>query len=464
MKNFIDQDFLLESELSKRLYFDVAKDLPIVDYHCHLDATEILENKNFSTISDLWLKHDHYKWRLMRTAGIDEDFITGSAAPGDKYEAFVKTLNLCPGNPVYYWSLMELSQYFGLETIPQESDNSYEFLNKQLASPEFTPQALLEQRGVRLVCTTDDPSDDLAAHKRFAHRTIQLMPGFRPDNIYIFNNNYYSYIQRLALSANQKINNIEDLCAAVKVRHDYFHENGCRVADFGADFLVSETLSEKEADRIFKKMLKGKAPSEKELYGFKNFIILFVAKLNHSRGWYQQFHLGVIRNINPTLFRCYGRDAGGDSVGGFSHCNGLSFVLGQLEQSGALARTALYNANPADSVMFASLAQSFQGGGIKGKMQYGPAWWFLDNFSGISDHLEIIASQSSLFTFAGMVTDSRSLLSYSRHDYFRRILCNFIAKKVDAGVFPEDFDYLSKLVQAISYKNSYEYLGLKFEK
>ncbi len=465
MKPFINDDFLLDNEASKQLYHDFAKDLPIIDYHNHLPPKEIAEDRNFDNLTQIWLEGDHYKWRAMRAFGIDEHFITGSATDKEK---FIKWAETCPNtlrNPLFHWSQLELKRYFGIDELlnSESADRIYETTQEQLRTKEFSVQALLSIMNVETVCTTDDPRDDLNYHVGFSSSDskMKMLPSFRPDKAIEFKNEETSlkYITELAEVSRIEINDLDSFMDALMQRHDYFHSLGCRLSDLGLPYIEIEEFSELEVKSAFSKLLQSASLTETEIKKLRSFILLELAKMNHEKGWVQQLHLGPIRNNNSRLYNTIGPDTGFDSIGDYPQADGLSRFLDFLDSSNQLSKTILYNVNPAQNEVFATMAGNFNDGSIKGKVQWGSAWWFLDQLDGMEKQINTLSNMGLLSCFIGMLTDSRSFMSFPRHEYFRRLLCNILGKDIEKGHLPNDIPLLGKLVTDVCYTNAKNYFN-----
>lgn len=465
MKPFINDDFLLETEASKQLYHDFAKELPIIDYHNHLPPKEIAEDRNFENLTQIWLEGDHYKWRAMRAFGIDEHFITGSASDKEK---FIKWAETCPNtlrNPLFHWSQLELKRYFGIDELlnPESADRIYEATKEQLLGKEFSAQGLLSKMKVETVCTTDDPRDDLKYHTSFSSSDskMKMLPTFRPDKAIEFKNGETSlnYITELAEVSGIEINDLDSYMEALLQRHDYFHSLGCRLSDLGLPYLEIEEFSELEINSAFLKVLRSDSLTVIETKKLRSFILIELSKRNHEKGWVQQLHLGPIRNNNSRLFNSIGPDTGFDSIGDYPQAHGLSRFLDVLDRSNQLSKTILYNVNPAQNEVFATMAGNFNDGSIKGKVQWGSAWWFLDQLDGMEKQINTLSNMGLLSCFIGMLTDSRSFMSFPRHEYFRRLLCNILGKDIGKGHLPNDIPLLGKLVTDVCYANAKNYFN-----
>lgn len=465
MKNFMDENFLLSTETAKKLYHDYAKDLPIIDYHNHLPPADIDTDRKFENLTRIWLEGDHYKWRAMRANGIDEKFCTGDADDRDKFIKWAETVPFTIRNPLYHWTHMELRNPFGIDKLlnSQSAVEIYDECNEKLASDDFSVRSLLKKRKVEVICTTDDPIDDLKHHKNLQESDfeIRVLPTFRPDKVLKAENPdaLHVYFNRLEELTEIQIKSMDTLLDALKKRHDHFAEYGCILSDHGLEYPFSEHFTGSEIDRIIGKIRKKIKPEKEEITRYKSALLHHLALMDHEKGWVQQFHLGALRNNNTRMLHSLGPDTGFDSIGDFEMGVPLSRFLDRLDRENKLAKTILYNLNPADNALFASMTGNFNDGSVAGKMQWGAAWWFLDQKDGIREHLNILSNMGLLSHFVGMLTDSRSFLSYSRHEYFRRVLCDMIGKDVENGEIPNDDQLLKKLVQDISYYNAKAYFG-----
>ena len=467
MKKFIDENFLLLTETARRLYHEHAENMPIFDYHCHLPVKDIAEDKKFKNISEAWLAGDHYKWRAMRTNGISEKYCTGNSTDQEKFSKWAETVPMTIRNPLYHWTHLELKRYFKIDTHlnPETSDQIYRQTSSLLNSPGFSIRNLLRMMNVKLVCTTEDPINLLEDHKQIKKENfeVKVIPAFRPDKAMTIDNPvmYKEYIESLSEIVGYEINDFSSLISAIDSRHSKFHENGCRISDHGIKRFYASSYEENEVDLIIKKILSEKIPNELDKAKFKTAFLFEVAKLNHKRGWVQQFHFGAIRNNNTCLYQKLGPDSGFDSIGDFNQAAQMARFLDKLDQTNELAKTILFNINPRDNYMIASMMGNFQDGSIAGKLQFGPAWWFADQKEGIEWQLNALSNLALLSRFVGMTTDSRSFLSFPRHEYFRRILCNLIGNDVENGELPNDMDLLGSIVENISYNNAKDYFKIE---
>jgi len=461
--SFLTEDFLLHSDFAKILYHDFAKNLPIIDYHNHLPPAEIAQNRQFENISKIWLAGDHYKWRAMRTLCISEKFITGDSTDIEKFEKWAFTVPFTMRNPLYHWTHMELKTYFGVEELlkPDNAAEVYLHSSDLLQHQEFRVQGLLEKMNVEVVCSTDDPADGLEHHESY-HRSngkVKLYPAFRPDKSFSIENpdNYKTYLAKLESVVGFQITSFDKLIEALSMRIDFFHSRGCRLSDHGLEKLVFSSETKLSADGILVKVLRGSTPSTEEVEYFKFKVLKKLCKMYHAKGWVQQFHLGALRNTNARMLRILGPDTGFDSIGDFDQAKALASFLNELDSSDQLTKTVIYNLNPRDNEVFATMIGNFNDGSVKGKIQYGSGWWYLDQKDGMEKQLNTLSNMGLVSCFIGMLTDSRSFLSFPRHEYFRRILCNLIAKDVQNGELPWDEKWLGKLVSDICYHNAKNY-------
>ena len=464
--NFITDNFILQSEIAKTLYHDYAKDLPIIDYHNHLSPQLIAEDKPIRNITDAWLNGDHYKWRAMRANGIDEIYITGSAT--SKKEKFLKWAETVPytlRNPLFHWTHLELKRYFNIDDIlqPSSAESIYESANLILENK--TPAQLLEDLKVEVVCTTDDPVDDLLYHQQIANGDFytKVLPTFRADALFFINKETFSnYLIKLSKASAIKINSFDAFLDAIDKRIAFFNDQGCRLSDFGVgeELRIVDALKD-DVDEIFSKKLSGEVLVQNEVDQFRSFLFVYLGKKYHEFDWVQQYHLGPIRNNNSRLLNQIGLDAGVDSIGDFPMAEFMSNLFNKLESTNQLGKTITYNLNPSQNEVFATMMGNFQNSDYPGKMQWGSGWWFLDQKDGMEKQLNCLSNMGLLSRFVGMLTDSRSFLSFPRHEYFRRILCNLLAEDVKQGLIPNDIEFLGKMVQDICYYNAKNYFGFK---
>ena len=457
MKRFLDGDFLLNTQTAKRLYHSYAEELPIIDYHCHLNPKEIYEDKSFENITELWLGGDHYKWRLMRSFGIEERFITGDAPDKEKFFMWVKALQTAIGNPLYHWSHLELKNYFGYEGVicAENAEEIWDLCAERLKQSDFSARRLIERSGVEVVCTTDDPADDLMWHKKIAESdfSVKVLPSFRPDRaLGIEKADYLDYINRLG-----DIKTFGQLKTVLLERLDYFVSLGCRVSDHGLEAVPFAPADETETEAIFAKKIKGEALSPIEINKFKTALLIFLCEQYKKENSVMQIHFGVIRDLSERVYNSLGADAGIDAIGDKASTKDLAAFLNAADKNGNLPKTIIYSLNPEDNAAIDSVTGAFQTSEAKGKIQHGSAWWFNDHKKGMTEHLSTLASEGHLGAFIGMLTDSRSFLSYARHEYFRRILCDIIGEWVENGEYPENEKLLKEIVQNISYFNAKQY-------
>jgi glucuronate isomerase len=463
MKGFLTDDFLLSNRTAARLYHQHAAQ-PILDYHCHLDPADIAENRRFSNLFDIWLAGDHYKWRAMRANGVSERYITGQTTPYEKYLAWARTVPYTLRNPLYIWTHLELQRYFGITELLDESSAPaiWKRANAVLDSG-LTTHAILQKFRVELVYTTDDPTDDLRHHMAIAKSNLPtgVFPTFRPDKaLAIGGADFLAWVDKLSKAANVDVHDLTTFLQALRSRHNYFHSVGCRLSDHGLDHCYVTQCSERTIASIFSKAREEKPISGGDRIVWTAFLMLFFARLDAEKGWTKQLHLGARRNVNTVAHRTLGPDAGFDTIGDSPQTRPLAAYLDLLSQENALPRMIVYNSNPSDTVPFATLIGSFQNGEEPGKLQYGSAWWFLDQKQGISAQIEALSNTGLLSRFTGMVTDSRSFMSYPRHEYFRRILCDLVGQDVERGELPDDDALLGRLVADVCYENAKRYLRL----
>jgi len=468
---FIHPNFLLENDVAVDLYHRFAKHLPIVDYHCHLPVEQIATDHRFRSITEVWLEGDHYKWRAMRADGVAERFCTGDASDYEKFLAWARTVPHTLRNPLFHWTQMELQRPFGVSEILSEStaQSIFERCNAKLAEPGFTTQGLLREWKVAVVCTTDDPADTLEHHQALARRSdpdTRVYPTWRPDKALGVDDpaSFGAWLGKLEAAAGVSIASFEQFTEALDKRHAAFHAAGCRASDHGLEQMYAEPWSDAEVKGAFEKARAGKTPDAGEILRYRSAILHRFAVMDHARGWVQQYHLGALRNNNTRFRKRLGADTGLDSIGDFEQARPLSRFFDKLDEQEQLAKTVLYNLNPADNELFATMVGNFQDGSTPGKMQYGSAWWFLDQLEGMEAQMRALSNMGLLSRFIGMITDSRSFLSYSRHEYFRRLLANILGRDVARGYLPDDRPQLGRLIQDISFFNARAYLGLELGK
>ncbi|MFH5186878.1 glucuronate isomerase [Paenibacillus sp. TAB 01] len=467
MKKFLDENFLLSNATAINLYHNYAKEMPIIDYHCHLSPQEIYENKAFKNITEAWLYGDHYKWKAMRANGVEERFVTGgeNTSDYDRFLAWAKTVPQTIGNPLYHWSHLELQRFFGISDLLNEESAPaiWEKVNAQLNGEGFGARDLIKKSNVRVICTTDDPADSLEYHvkiKELPDFDVQVLPSFRPDKgLEINREGFAQWVQKLAQAANQTIENYDQFLAALESRVKFFNSVGGRVSDHALDYVAYAETTKEEAAAIFAKALQGGSVTLEEEKKYKTYTLVFLGKQYAEHGWAMQFHINAHRNNNVRMFRTLGPDTGFDSINDNAIAGPLVRIMDALDGEDKLPKTILYSLNPKDHYVIGTIIGSFQGGGVPGKVQLGSAWWFLDTKDGMLEQMRALANLGLLSRFVGMLTDSRSFLSYTRHEYFRRILCNLIGEWVENGEAPDDMELLGSMVQNISYNNAQEYFG-----
>lgn len=465
-KTFISEDFLLRSETARILYHDYAKEMPIIDYHCHLPPDQIAEDKQFENLTQIWLYGDHYKWRAMRANGINERYCTGDASDWEKFEQWAATVPYTMRNPLYHWTHLELLRYFDIDILLNKhtAREIYEECSAKLRQPDYSVKSLLTRMNVKVICTTDDPTDALNYHSAISESgfDIRVLPTFRPDKAMLLidsPDDFKQYLSKLAQAAGTgEITSYEALLAAIQNRHDFFASMGGRLSDHGLEHIYAE-FDEAAAREAFAAALRGEKPSVAQALAFKSVLLYEMAKMDHAKGWTQQFHLGALRNNNERMLRELGPDTGWDSIGDYSQAQALSKFLNKLDSTDQLAKTILYNLNPADNEVLATMTGNYNDGTVAGKMQFGSGWWFLDQKDGMERQMNALSNMGLLSRFVGMLTDSRSFLSYPRHEYFRRILCNLIGQDVENGELPNDIQWLGKMVEGICYNNANKYFG-----
>ncbi len=464
---FIHDDFLLHSEMARRLYYGYASEEPILDYHSHLPSADIAADHRFRNLWEIWLQGDHYKWRLMRANGVPEKYCTGDAPEYEKFLTWARTVPATLRSPLYLWTHLELKRYFGIGELLNENNAQevWDRANSQLQNGDLTTQGILRKFKVQVECTSDDPCDDLSAHRAFnASATgCRMYPTFRPDRALRIGipNDWNAWIRRLEESSKREVTYLQDFLDALRQRHDFFHANGGRLSDHGLTRCHATPCSDREAATIFSKVRSGMSASDIEQEQFGSFLMLFFGHLDAEKGWTKQLHLGAIRNVNSRRAREAGLDTGYDSIGDWKQAAALGAYLDLLEQERALPKTIIYNVNPADNYVFATAIGNFQDGSVAGKIQFGSAWWFLDQKEGIEWQLNALSNTGLLSRFIGMLTDSRSFMSFPRHEYFRRVLCDLLGRDVENGELPSDEKLLGTMVRNICFNNAREYLGLE---
>lgn len=464
-KPFMDENFLLETPTAQKLYHEYAASQPIIDYHCHLPPEQIAQNKQFANITEIWLGGDHYKWRFMRSSGVTEDFVTGTQPDREKFRKFCQVLPMGVGNPLFHWSHLELQRYFGTKTLVSgaTADELWEVCNAQIGKPELSARGLMTRSNVRAVCTTDDPVDDLANHKAIAASGFQVkvLPTFRPDKSFnIDRAGFQDYIHKLATVSGVQINNFGDLLKALDLRLDYFAAHGCKLSDHAIDIAFFAPASETELSQILARAMANETVSKDDADKFKTAVMLHLGREYAKRGWAMQLHIGAQRNNNTRMFNKLGPDTGWDSIADDLISGKIARFLDTLDGDDLLPKTILYNLNPIHNEVLATMLGNYQDGKVIGKMQFGSGWWFLDQKDGMTRQLTALSQLGNLGAFVGMLTDSRSFLSYTRHEYFRRILCNLIGSWVENGEYPQDWAMLKQIVEGICYNNAERYFQL----
>ncbi len=460
---FIHDTFLLQTDTAQRLYHEVAKPLPVIDYHCHLPPGDLAEDRRFSDLHAIWLEGDHYKWRAMRANGVAERFCTGDADPYDKFLAWAETVPYTLRNPLYHWTHLELKRTFDIDTLlsKETAPAIWEAAQAHLDTPDFTTRGIARRFNVEVICTTDDPVDDLAAHRRFAEssESTRLLPAFRPDALLRIQDSsfFQSYVEQLGRAADIDIGSLTDLEAALRARHDYFHAHGCRLSDHGLNQAFAHFADRSVVDRIFTKGLATQDVSQEEADAFATHILWYTGTLDAEKGWVKQLHLGALRQVNTRMTEQLGPDTGFDSIGDAPQATALARFMDRLERDEALPKMILYNLNPADNYMFAAMIGNFQDGSVPGKIQFGSGWWFLDQREGMTWQLNALSNLGLLSRFVGMLTDSRSFMSYPRHEYFRRLFCDLIGTDVERGELPDDDALLTRLVRDVCHDNAARY-------
>lgn len=465
MKKFMDENFLLQTETAQKLYHNHAANMPIFDYHCHINPKDIADDRQFKTITEVWLYGDHYKWRAMRTNGVDERFCTGDASDWEKFEKWAETVPHTLRNPLYHWTHLELKKFFGVEKLlnPATAKEIYDHCNALLSNPEYSVRGLIRKANVHTICTTDDPVDTLEYHQQIKNDgfEVAVLPAWRPDKAMMvadpaFFNDYMGQLQK---AAGMDIKTFGDLIAALDKRHQYFHDNGCRLSDHGLDTAYAEEYTAGEIEAIFAKIRGGNKLAEEEILKFQSCMLYEFGVMDHSRGWTQQLHIGAQRNNNTRLFKRLGPDTGFDSIGDKPVAEPLAKLLDRLDMENKLCKTILYNLNPRDNELYATMLGNFQDGSVPGKIQYGSGWWFLDQKDGMVKQMNALSNLGLLSRFVGMLTDSRSFLSYTRHEYFRRTLCNLLGNDVENGEIPADMELLGSMVENICFNNAKNYFN-----
>jgi glucuronate isomerase len=464
-KLFMGEDFLLQTKTAELLYNEYAKQMPIIDYHCHLSPQQIAEDIKFENLTQAWLYGDHYKWRAMRTSGVDESYCTGNKSDYEKFEKWAATVPYTMRNPLYHWTHLELKRYFGIEEILNTNTARlvYDNASAQIQTDAFSIKNLIRKMNVKVICTTDDPIDSLEYHKTLAESDfeVKIKPAFRPDKAMEVSSaaNFVAYVKKLEAVTNLSVSSFEDYLFALQNRHDFFASMGCSVSDHGLEEIYVEDFTGQEIESIFAKVHGGKELNVLEQRKFKSCMLLHFAEWDWEKGWVQQYHLGALRNNNSRMLSKLGPDTGWDSIGDFSQAAALSKFLNKLDSEDKLAKTIIYNLNPADNELMASMIGNFNDGSVAGKIQFGSGWWFLDQKDGIIKQLNALSNMGLVSRFVGMLTDSRSFLSFPRHEYFRRILCNLFGDEIENGELPNDTKWVGQIIQDICYNNANDYFG-----
>jgi len=463
----ITEHFLLQTETARRLFHEYARDMPIIDYHCHLPPEQVARDHRFENITQAWLYGDHYKWRAMRANGVEERYCTGDASDWEKFAHWAATVPKTLRNPLYHWTHLELSRPFGIADRllgPDTARSIWDEANEKLAQPEFSCRGIMRQMKVKLVCTTDDPTDSLEHHRALRDDPafdIQVLPAFRPDKGMAVESPtaFNAWVDKLAAAADADIRDFDSYLEAIRKRHDYFHAMGCRLSDHGLETAYAEDYADSEIRAIFGRVRAGQAVSPADVLKFKSAMLHEFGLMDGEKNWTQQFHLGALRNTNTRMFAALGPDTGFDTMGDFEVARPMARMLDRMEQAGKLPKTILYNLNPRDTMLLATMIGNFQGGGVPGKMQYGSGWWFLDQLDGMRAQIDALSNAGLLSRFVGMLTDSRSFLSYPRHEYFRRLLCDILGREMEASLLPNDLEMIGQMVRDISYNNAAQYFG-----
>jgi glucuronate isomerase len=465
MKKFLDENFLLQTETAKKLYHEFAKEMPIIDYHCHLPVDQIANDINFENLTQIWLYGDHYKWRAMRTNGVDESYCTGDKTDYEKFEKWAETVPYTLRNPLYHWTHLELQRYFDVHEIlnPESAKSIYDACTKKLQTKEYSVRNLLRKMNVKVVCTTDDPTDTLEHHQKIKDDgfEIKILPAFRPDKAMNTDNanDFNAYVEKLETVSNIPVTSYQSYLDALKQRHDYFATMGCSVSDHGLEYIYADDYTDEEIESAFNKVRSGTGLSTEENLKFKSAMLHVFAIWDWEKGWVQQYHVGAFRNNNIRMLKKSGPDTGWDSIGDYQQGKSMTKFFGKLDAGNQLAKTIIYNLNPADNELIATMAGNFNDGTIQGKIQFGSAWWFLDQKDGMTKQINALSNMGLLSRLVGMLTDSRSFLSYPRHEYFRRIVCNLFGEEIENGELPNDIEWTGKIIKDICFNNAKQYFG-----
>ncbi len=465
MKSFLDEHFLLNNKTSQHLYHTYAKHMPVIDYHCHLSPQQIAEDHQFQNLTQVWLAGDHYKWRAMRTNGVDESYCTGNKTDKEKFEKWAATVPYTLRNPLYHWTHLELQRYFGITEIlnTNSAERIYDACSALIKTPAYSVRNMLRKMNVALVCTTDDPVDSLEYHIQLKKDgfEIPILPAFRPDQAMNVSNadQFNGYLKKIESVTGISISSFDDFLFALQNRHDFFASVGCKVSDHGLEEINADDFTGSEIDTIFNKIHAGKQLNETEQRKFRSAMLIHFAEWDWEKGWVQQFHLGALRNNNARMLQQLGPDTGWDSIGDFSQARSLAIFLNKLDSDNKLAKTIIYNLNPADNELMATMIGNYNDGSVEGKVQFGSAWWFLDQKDGMVKQINALSNMGLLSKFVGMLTDSRSFLSFPRHEYFRRILCNLFGEEIENGELPNDIEWVGKVIEDICFYNARSYFG-----
>ncbi len=465
MEKFLDQNFLLQNNAAKKMYHEFAGEMPIIDYHCHLPVQQIADNINFENLTQIWLYGDHYKWRAMRTNGVDESYVTGDKTDFEKFEKWAETVPYTLRNPLYHWTHLELQRYFDVHEVlnPESAKRIYDGCSQKLRTKEYSVRNLLRKMNVQVVCTTDDPADSLEYHRKIKDEgfEIKVLPAFRPDKAMNVDDagEFNLYVKKVETASGINITSYKTYLDALKQRHDFFATMGCSISDHGLEYIYSEDYTDDVVIAVFNKIRNGRQLSFGERTIFKSAMLYVFAIWDHEKNWVQQYHLGALRNNNARMLESCGPDTGWDSIGDFNQGKSLAKFLQRLDSTNQLAKTILYNLNPSDNELIATMCGNFNDGSIPGKIQFGSAWWFLDQRDGMTKQMSALSNMGLISRFIGMTTDSRSFLSYPRHEYFRRIVCNLFGEEIEKGELPNDMEWTGKIIKDICYYNAKNYFG-----